>query len=629
MSVTVEIDPNNPERVLLQSGYVDLYLIEMIPGVLHDRKRSAAGVNAHTAPCTWATWMAIQGVLYDQLPHMGPNYSAWLNREWNERVHPSLQLRQETDLLCDPYTPWDVRMFPFQRAGAAFLCLAQRALLGDEMGAGKTVTLINTVRRLATYGLDPFPVCCIVPNSTKRQWKRHWEEWFPGVRVSVVGGSAADRRKALEVEADVYVIHWEGVRLHSRLEGYGSIRLAKCAECDRKEGNPELKVSRCETHRKELNQIPFKTVIVDEAHLMGNPESKQTRAVWAVQHGKSVKFSYASTGTPIGNHPGNIWPIMHGIAKQEYPDNASHRNRYCLISWDYSGELRIAGLNPNTRTEFFGFFDSRFRRMPKALVLPQLPPMLFESRDCPMTKKQTTAYKQMEKHLMAEVNDGTELIVAKNNLAKQTRLLQFASATCELVFDGPEDKEGTVIMSEPSPKVDELLRVIEEAASPLVACAESRKLIDLTSKRLEKEGVPHHCLVGGLTDDIRDAMLLDFQQGRVPVLLFTMKAGGTGLNMTAADKLVRMDRSWSMLINYQTINRFHRIGSEIHQACTVIDLVAPGTKEERQFTVLGQKMARLEEINRDKLILSQAGQRAAVNKLEQEEQLILNSTLLP
>jgi SNF2 family DNA or RNA helicase len=627
--VTVEIDAQDSDRVVLQSGLVDLYLIEQLPGVRHDKKRSGNGLNVHTAPCTWATWMALQGVFYDQLPQMGPQLSAWLNREWTERVEPCLSLRGTTDVFRDPATPWDDQLFGFQRAGAAFLGLAKTALLGDEMGAGKTVTLIATVRRLAAYGIDVFPVCCIVPNSTKRPWKRHWEKWFPGVKVSVVGGSAAERRKALEVEADIYVIHWEAVRLHSRLSPYGSIRLKTCTDCDRKKGDPNLKTARCETHVKELNRIPFRTVIADEAHLMANPESKQTRAVWSVMHGKQVEYRYASTGTPIGNHPGNLWPIMHGLHPGEYPTNESFRVRYCLITWSFSGEMVVAGINPNTRTEFFGFFDSRFRRMPKALVLPQLPPMLFEARDCPMTKAQTTAYKQMEKHLMAEVNEGSELIVAKNNLAKNTRLLQFASATCELVFDGPEDKIGHVVMREPSPKIDEMLRVIEEAASPVVICAESRKLIDLASSRLDKEKILHHSLVGGLTDDVRDAMLTDFQQGRVPILLFTMKAGGTGLNMTAADKLIRMDRSWSMLINYQTINRFHRIGSEIHQACTVIDLVAPGTKEERQFTVLGQKMARLEEITRDKLTMRQAGQWAQVAALEQEEQNILNSTLLP
>jgi SNF2 family DNA or RNA helicase len=619
----IELDPEDQERVTITHGLVEEYLVKQLPGVLHDRGRSGHNRVVHTAPNTWATWMAVQGVFYGQLPEMGPRWTAYLDREWRERVEPCLNLRLQTNVLQDPHTPWDDELYPFQRAGVAFMTLAGQALLGDEMGAGKTPQAILTLRRLHAYGIDVFPVCCVVPNSTKRPWRREWHKWFPDARVSVVGGTPTERRRALEAEAEVYVIHWEAVQLHSRVMGYGDIRLKKCKECDKKSGDPKLAVSRCETHRKELNQIEFKSVIVDEAHMMKNASAKRTRAVWAIQWGKHVRFRYSLTGTPIADNPGDLWPIMRGLHPTEYPTFTSYVQRYCMITWNYSGEQVISGINPNTRTEFFGFFDARFRRMPKALVLPHLPPFVYEQRDCPMSKKQEIAYKQMKQHLMAEVNDGEEILVAQNNLAKNTRLVQFASALCE--YD-PVMNEVTMIDSQ---KIPELIQIIEDAGKPLVVCAESRKLIDLASQKLEEKKIPHELLVGGMTDDGRDNALMAFQAGRVKVLLFTMKAGGTGLNMTAADTLVRMDRSWSMLINYQTLNRVHRIGSEIHNSITIVDLVAPGTVEERQFQVLGERMARLEEIVRDKLTLRQLGRLAEISALENEERVILNSTLLP
>jgi len=615
--VKVELDPDNEERVLVESTYTELYLVQQIPGVLDDRRR-----RCHTAPRTYATWMALQGIFADNPPALGDGFVAWLNEEYVQRVEPALGLRLTTDVLTDPTTPWDVDLWGFQRAGVAFLAIAQQAILADEMGAGKTVTVISALRRLHAYRHQIFPVLCIVPNSTKGQWRRHWERWFPGVRVSVVGGSATSRRDALAEEADVYVIHWEAVQLHSRLSGYGSIRLLKCADCDPRKGDPDLKKSRCEVHEKELNQIAFRSVIVDEAHFMKNPEAKRTRAIWRVMRGPEVKFAYALTGTPIGDNPEDLWPIMHGLHPAEYPTKDSYVRRYCLQSYTWTGEIVTVGIRPDTRSEFFGFFDARFRRMPKALVLPHLPAVVPETRECPMSPKQAKAYRDMEKHLMAEVGD--DVLVAPNNLAKQTRLLQFASATCEL-----DPLTNEVTMTEPSPKVDELLLVMREAYNPVLVCAESRKLIELASARLTREKITHELLVGGMTDDMREAVLLQLETGKLQALLFTMKAGGTGVDMTGADKMVRMDRSWSMLVNYQTINRYHRIGSERWGSLTLIDLVAPNTKEERQFEVLGERMARLEEINRDKLTLRLAGRLAELSALEREEHAILNSTLLP
>ena len=149
----------------------------------------------------------------------------------------------------------------------------------------------------------------------------------------------------------------------------------------------------------------------------------------------------------------------------------------------------------------------------------------------------------------------------------------------------------------------------------------------LASQALTEKKIPHHALVGGLTTDIRTSMLRDLDTGAVRVLLFTMKAGGEGLNMTAANTMVRLERSWSMLLNQQTLARFHRIGSERHASLTLVDVVATGTFEEKQFHTLSEKSARLEEIVRDKVALEAAGLDASA--LEAEYQEILSSGLLP
>lgn len=591
----------------------EIYLAQQVPGQRWDPER-----RVFTAPRSWATWMAVRGIFGDQL-RVGDGFGDWLRGEWERRVKPCLDLRQLTEVAPDPRVPGDERLYPFQRAGVAFLALAERALLGDEVGTGKTVQTIMTLRRLATYGHEVFPAVCIVPNSTKGQWAKHWEEWWPGVTVSVVDGSATKRRRALEEPADVYVMHWQSVRLHSRLAPYGGIRLLRCGE--HRGGDPDLKESRCQVHDRELQQIPVRTVVVDEAHRMKDVTSQQTRAVWSVQRGKQVRYRISLSGTPVADHPGDLWPIMHGLAPEEYPTRESFERRYCLTTWSPFGGNNIVGIKPTHRDEFFGFFDARFRRMPKALVLPFLPPMVYERRDSEMVPKQAKAYREMDEELMTRTEEG-DLIVAPGSLARNIRLTQFASAYATV------ENDHDVRLAEPSPKLDIMEEIIQDAAKPLVICAEHRQLIELASARLEKRKIPHHCLVGGLTSDQRTRMLLDLEEGRVRVLLFTMSAGGEGVNMTAADTIIRLQRSWSMLTNVQSVGRVHRIGSEQHRSITVIDVVTPGTVEERQFQVYAEKMKRLEEIARDKETLRTAGRVAELAQLEAEERAILGASLL-
>jgi SNF2 family DNA or RNA helicase len=123
-------------------------------------------------------------------------------------------------------------------------------------------------------------------------------------------------------------------------------------------------------------------------------------------------------------------------------------------------------------------------------------------------------------------------------------------------------------------------------------------------------------------------MLRDLDQGAVRVLLFTMQAGGEGLNMTAADTMIRLQRSWSMLTNVQATARVHRLGSERHESITLVDVVTPDTIEERQFQVYAEKLERLQEIARDRATLEAAGMVTDAADLSAEEHRILGGSLL-
>ena len=618
------------DRIEIETTWNEKELVQRVPGARWiDRDRVWA------APLSWATCMTLRGIFGPTLK-IGPELNKWALTERAERVDPAMTLR--------PLTAGDIRFWPlstngadnlydFQRAGVQFLLAAGDALLADDMGTGKTIQALTALRELERYRLDlapalpgppVLPALVICPNSVKTVWEREAAIWFPEATPYVVNGSAAVKQKTLDTAAQdptaLVIINIEAVRTFSRLAPYGSIALRRCRECST-HGEVNLKATSCQVHPKTLNKIPFASVIVDEAHRIKDPASQQTRAVWALCHGPDVRRRYALTGTPLANDPSDLWSIMHAVAKTDFPTRGRFIDRYCLQAWNPFGALQIVGVAPDTREEFYRILDPRMRRMPKALVLPQLPPKVREVRYVEMVPKQARAYRQMHDEFVAEVG-GESLLIAPGNMPKAIRLMQLASAYCEVLGDG------SVRLTEPSPKVDELIAIMEELGdTPFVFCAEHRQLIDLASARLSKLGVRHGLITGGQTTSEREQHLYDFQAGKTRVLGFTIKAGGTGLTMTAAGAIVFLQRSWSMIDNQQAEDRVHRIGSELfHDSILVIDVVTRDTIEQlSQIPSLWQKFERLEEIRRDRQTLAAAGLNDA--SLAAEEEFILSSHL--
>lgn len=592
-------------RVTLATAWTEKELAKLIPG-----KRWNDQHRVWHYPLSWSTCVIMRGVFGTQLK-LGDGLRQWAWNERTQRIDPALRLRMMTEPLDDVLDLGG--LYPFQYVGGEFLDVAGDALLGDDMGTGKTMQLLAALRNQA------LPALVICPNGVKTQWAKAAQRWFPEAFPVVLGGTPVAKRRLFEGpiklrDDTLVIINIEAVRLHSRLAPYGNVSLRRCRKCDPHHGEPDLPTSRCEVHHKELNNVPFKTVILDEAHRIKDPSSKQTRAVWAVGHMPSVQRRWAATGTPVANDPTDLWPIMHFVAPYEYPSKGAYVDRYCLMGWTNDGGAAVVGINPERRDEFFSILDPRYRRMPKALVLPQLPPKVRSVRTVQMSPKQAKAYKEIEGSLISRLDDGS-LLVAPNDLVAQVRLLQLASSYCEIIRTGEYDEYGReklkVFLKEPSPKVDELMLILGEVlpeGHQVAVSAESRQLIELASKRLDANGIKHSKIVGGLTQFERDFQLERFQDGVNPVMLFTLKAGGTGLNMQAANTMVCLQRSWSLIDNYQGEDRIHRIGSERHESVHIIDVVTEGTVEDEvQIPRLLEKMARLEEITRDRATLIQAG----------------------
>jgi SNF2 family DNA or RNA helicase len=589
MPVTVELNETG-SHINIFADWRFKELCKSVPGSSYDAKTSTWRVQA-----SWATCLALRSTFKNDLV-IGERLQAWAIEERANRIDPSNALRDLEEL---PDGEGDLDLFPHQRAGVKFLTTARRALLADEPGLGKTAQAIRALKTMQDQGQDVFPALIVCPNTLKKNWQREFTKWWPegGPVIQVIKGSAAQRRKQFEEPADVYIINWESLRSHSRLAPYGSVALARCVAC----GGHDDRVSenRCEVHKRDLNLIDFKAVIADEMHRSKEPKSKQTRALWAATGDADIRF--ALTGTPVANNVLDMWAILHWISPEEWPSKTKWIDRMVDTMINAFGGMMVLGVKPHMADEFHATINPRMRRMLKARVLPWLPEMMFERRDVEMSAKQKKAYEQMRDNMIAEVENG-DAVVAPSVLTQAIRLSQFASSFAEVVIDEATGEPKT-ILAEPSCKVDAVMDDIKEGDfgdDSVAVCAVSRQLIDLLSAKMTKEGIAHGLITGAQNEDERQKAIDDFQAGRIKWILFTAQAGGVGVTLTAARRLVMLQRPWSLVDHKQALDRIHRIGSEIHDSVVVMDYVTEGSIEERVIQVLETKADNFEQIVRDK-----------------------------
>ncbi len=605
MTIFVELDASS-SKILINAEWRYKELCKSIPGAKWDPKE-----NYWHLPLSWSGCLALRSTFKSNL-EIGPNLTQWAMNEKTSRIDPANFLREVTEQMDG-----DQDLFPHQRAGVNFLSTARRALLADEPGLGKTAQAIRALKKLKDGGEAVFPALIVCPNTLKMNWKREFALWWPEVKVEIVTGTPAQKRKQFdsfggaEEPADVLVINWESLRTHSRLAPYGSVALARCNEC----GGLSEKVtpSRCEVHKRDLNEIDFKSVIADEVHRSKDPKSKQTRALWSATGDADIRF--ALTGTPIANNVVDLWTILHWLSPEEWPSKTRWIDRMVDTMLNAFGGLMVLGVKSHMKEEFYATLNPRMRRMLKTVVLPWLPEVTVERRDVEMSTKQKKAYNEMRDWMIAELETGG-VVSAPSVLTQTLRLLQFASSYAEMTAD-PSTGELKATLIEPSCKIDALMDDISHGDfgdDSIAVSAVSRQLIELLSARLTKSGIAHGLITGAQNEEERQRAVDDFQSGKTKWILFTAQAGGVGITLTAARRLIRLQRPWSLVDDKQVNDRVHRIGSEIHDNIIITDYVTSGTVEERVREVLETKADSFEEVVKDKEQLLKMLQEEKANK---------------
>lgn len=472
-------------------------------------------------------------------------------------------------------------LLPLQAAGVAIIeCSHPGLILADDMGSGKTVQICAYLELCDFDGIS-LVVC---PKSVKRSWHDHIKDWT-GYNPIIVEGTITKRRKLINEagSGDVLIMNWEQLASHSRLANYGNIKLSEKDKTD-----------------KELNNIDFDVIIADEAHRAKSPKSKQTRALWRL----SAEYRFALTGTPIANDIDDLWSLLRFVDPQAWPSRVQFIDRYCDLNYNIWGGVDIIGLKSSTEEEFHHLLEPYFLRRTKQEIMGKEINVTKETRYVQLPPKHRKMYEGMRKDLLAQLDDGA-FIGATNPLVATSRLTQICAAPLETSSDG----EGYQMVG-PSPKVAELMDLLGDLGNEqVIVFSSSKQLLSLAADALDKYNkgdgkqgrqITYSLVTGDVTGQDRDYEIRDFQSGRSRVLLGTTGALSEGVNLTNAQYMVFLQRSWSMVENNQAEDRNNRIGQESDNI-TIIDIVSEDTIDERIHEVFVTKKRKLEEITRDNI----------------------------
>ncbi len=423
---------------------------------------------------------------------------------------------------------------PYQREGIAWMQgLASRGLggiLADDMGLGKT---LQTLSFLYSVGGRALVVC---PSSLVHNWIAEAEKFVPELKAVAIEGPDREAVLAENEEADILVT------------SYALLRRDEAWYRDRE----------------------FDVVILDEAQHIKNPEAQVSKAA----HRLRGTHRFALTGTPVENSPEDLWSI----------------SRFALPG--YLGKREVFGerfVKPLSASDPAASVRERLARRLRPVLLRRLksevardlPEKIEQVVSCDLTPKQREVYAKLLRESRASL---LEAEGGKKRMLALTALLRLRQTCCDLRLLGLEDLEA----DEVSAKNDALLELLDEAIAGghrVLVFSQFVGMLQILAGELAAKRIDFTYLDGQTKD--RAAVVNRFQSGKTPVFLISLKAGGVGLNLTAADTVIHVDPWWNPAVEAQATDRAHRIGQE--RVVTSYKLIARDTVEEKILALQNRK----------------------------------------
>ena len=424
----------------------------------------------------------------------------------------------------DPPAEFQGELRAYQREGLGWIQFLSRfgfgGCLADDMGLGKTVQVLAALagRRAADAGVTR-PSLVVVPRSLVFNWQREAARFAPSLRVLDHTGPNRQRDGAGFDAADLIITTYGTVRRDAEL----------------------------------LARIDFDYVILDEAHAIKNVDSLTTKAVRLLRG----RHRLALTGTPVQNHIGELWSLFEFLNPGMLGRSRAFARAMNSSSGSTSGSGSGAGVPGAPRDALARVLRPFILRRTKADVARDLPERVEDTIVCRLSGAERQRYNELRDYYRQTLAQRiTKEGWNKARLHVLKALLRLRQAACH---PGLVDRSQ---IHASSAKLDVLLsdlRLLREEGHKTIVFSQFVRLLDIVRLSLDRDGVPYEYLDGRTRD--REARVERFQTDPdCPLFLVSLKAGGLGLNLTAAEYVFLLDPWWNPAIEAQAIDRAHRIG---------------------------------------------------------------------
>lgn len=452
-----------------------------------------------------------------------------------EMVELSKQKSIQSDYEVPLPNP-ELELYDFQKYAVKMMDKREKGLIADEMGAGKTVEVLAHLYNRP----ERRPVLVVVPSSVKINWKREITKWTESKEedIEVLRGYEGD----IDASKSWYVINY--AILPKRIDS--------------------------------IKELDYEAVIFDESHYIKNHEAQRTKA--SLELADDTEHVYALSGTPMPNRPIELWTQLQSLKPEEedfkslwgYNGSPSFAKKYCNAKqtkwgWDVNGASNLDELYRKLR-------ENVMVRRKKEDVLDELPEKrrITVPLDITNKKEYNEAVKNFRGWMKDKEPNNTDWKNAEH-LAKIEKLKQLAvEGKKENMFDWLDD--------------------MVEQTEKLVIFAHHTDMQNEIYERYKDISVK---ITGGMSGDSRQETVDEFTDGEAEVCVVSLIAGGEGINLQVADRLVFTEVNWTPKEHNQAEDRIHRINQE--NRCDVYYLLADGTIEESIFNLINEKQKSIDE----------------------------------
>ncbi|MCX7748846.1 MAG: DEAD/DEAH box helicase [Clostridia bacterium] len=418
-------------------------------------------------------------------------------------------------------------------------------ILADDMGLGKTLQVLAFV--LSEKPVTKHPALVIAPKSLLYNWQDEVKKFVPQMNSLVISGVPSERRELAKqmAEADIVITSYSLIR--SDIDLYEKQKFSYC--------------------------------FLDEAQHIKNPNTLNAKSVKMIK----AKGYFALTGTPIENSLTELWSIFDFVMPGYLLSHNKFAKKFEIPIVRNTNQDALKELSRHTKP----FILRRLKRD----VLKELPEKIESKIVADMTDEQKKIYlaylHEAKREMATEINQkGFEKSQIKI-LSLLTRLRQICCHPA-LFIDSFKGESGKIQL------LSEILEDAFDSGHRVLLFSQFTGALSLIRRKLDSDGIKYFYLDGSTSAEERIRLVKDFNAGTTPLFLISLKAGGTGLNLTGADTVIHFDPWWNPAVEEQAADRAYRIGQQ--NVVQVIKLITQGTIEERIFELQQKKRALIDSV---------------------------------